>query len=115
MRKPYLIITEERGAYRIAWYLPEDGDIGGSLGQDKNDGIGDTPNDDGDWEHWAASKAVRATGARRDSMSFCWDSRSEAAAALRFAKAALKQERPLPEWATKALAEGWPMPKGWKP
>ena len=32
---------------------------------------------------------------------------SEATAALRIARAALKHERPLPEWAKTAIANGW--------
>lgn len=115
MAKDKLVVVEERGVYRIQWMLAdEDYDMGGYLGQDAADGTGTAPKDRADWEHWAASAAVRATGAQRDSTSFYWDTGASATAALRVARAALVQERPLPDWAIKATAEKRTPPKGWK-
>lgn len=111
-----LIITNERQApgFRIQWAF-EDDDLGGYLCQNADDGKGDPPEDRDAWQHWAASKAVQAApGYARDTISAFWETESQAKVALRLAKAALKQERPLPEWAQKALAEGWKPPKGWK-
>ncbi len=109
-----LDIIVEQYKFRIAWY--EDGEEGGWLGQDPNDGLGDAPTDSDDWEHWAASGAVRALpSTQSDSLSFFWESMSDAKAALRVAKLALKSERPMPDWARTAIANGWKPPRGWKP
>jgi len=110
-----LIAYEERRAWHICWVLEDD--LGGALGQNRSDGTGPAPDDRDDWEHWAACKAIREMDRppKRDSVGFCWDTQSGANAALRIARAALKFERPLPEWASTAIANGWKAPKGWKP
>lgn len=120
--KDQLIVTTayNRSVYHVAWLLADDGEVGGVLGQDPQDGTGAEPKDAADWEHWAASKAVRAMEPKpeRDSFGFCWESRRAAHAARRIAKAAIKRGRaakPLPDWAQKALAAGWKAPKGWSP
>ena len=108
-----LVITEERYTYSIQW--EEDGDPGGYLCQETKDGTGPEPRDRDSWEHWAASRAVRAApGFQMGPRGAFWESQKEARLALRMAKEALKQERALPDWAEKALAEGWTPPKGWK-
>jgi hypothetical protein len=108
-----LVITEERYSFFIQW--EEDDDLGGYLCQSKTDGMGDPPKDRDEWEHWVASRAVRsAPGYKQGSFGAYWESEKEARAALRIAKEALKQDRPMPEWATTALAAGWKPPKGWK-
>lgn len=108
-----LVIEEERYQFRIFW--EEDDELGGNLCQDKSDGEGPPPKEREDWEHWAASKAVRTSaGVQFDSIGAYWESKSAAQAALRIAKEALKQERPMPDWALKALEAGWKPPKGWK-
>lgn len=106
-----LEIVERGYNFYLAWF--EDGDEGGFLGQDPLDGTGDPPTDRDDWEHWAASKAV--SSAERDSYGFTWESERAAKSALALARAALNYERPLPEWAQTALANGWKAPRGWKP
>ena len=54
----------------------------------------------------------------RDSYGiFYWESMSAAKKALKAAKALLAQykaEKPWPDWATKALSEGWKPPKNWR-
>jgi hypothetical protein len=101
------------GVWRIQWMF-EDAE-GGYLGQSSDDGDGEPPEDKDSWQHWAASKAAKsAPGAERDSISAFWETESQARVALRLAKEALKQVRPLPDWAKTALAAGWKPPKGWK-
>jgi hypothetical protein len=106
-----LDIVEYGYRFKLAWF--EDGEEGGFLGQDPDDGTGKPPVLRESWEHWAASKAVRP--ASRDDLGFFWESIGEARSALAKARAALKFERPLPEWAQTAIANGWKAPKGWKP
>ncbi len=77
--------------------------------------MGEAPKDKDEWQQWAASKAIRSVpGVLFDIIGAFWETEAEARVALRVAKEALKQERPLPEWAKTALAEGWKAPKGWK-
>lgn len=106
-------ISGRGGRLRIYW--EEDGELGGSLGQSLTDGTGDAPADRDEWEHWAASRAVRnAPGVKEDNWGLYWETEKLARGAVRIAREALKQERPIPEWAKTALAEGWTPPKGWK-
>ncbi len=116
--KDKLVLEEDRGGmWRIKWVIAEDdwGD-GAVLGEGTaKDWEGPAPTSREDWEHWAAQRAASATaGVERDQNGFFWESTRDAKAALRVAKEALKQDRPMPEWATKALAAGWKPPKGWK-
>lgn len=102
-----------RGKWRISWAFEDD--IGGSLGQNETDGLGEAPADRGNWEHWAASKAVKdLPEIQRDGSGFYWETQAKALKALRVAKESLKQDRPMPEWAVKALEAGWKPPKNWK-
>lgn len=104
----------DRYVYRIGWRDTDTGDMDAHLGQDSSDGTGRAPTDRDGWEHWAASKAVRETKPKRDSRGFYWEDRRNVVGALALAKEALKQERPLPDWASRALAAGWKAPKNWK-
>jgi hypothetical protein len=103
-------------AYAIGWY--EDGECDAHLGQSKADGQGPEPTEREDWEWWKASKVCIELKAPRTGhgamQAFTFDSHRAALAALKRIKLELAQERPLPDWATKALAEGWKPPKGWK-
>jgi len=111
-----LIVTghREKDGHYIQWAF-DDGELGGYLCQSADDGEGDPPEDKDAWQHWAASKAVRsAPGVQFDSTGAFWETEAGARVALRVAKEALKQVRPLPDWAKTALAEGWKPPKGWK-
>lgn len=113
-----LVIEETGGVWRIVWELEDEGDIGAALGESQyteRDLAGATG---GDWEHIKATLAVAATdGVERDSNGYFWETYRGATAALRAAKAALRDKsgKPLPEWAVKALAAGWKAPKGWAP
>lgn len=109
-----LVVFEDRYGYRIGWEC--DGDTGAVIGQDKSDGTGPAPTDRDAWEVWIASKLAKESGAYRDGAAFCWESKSAALAVLRAIKLQFRNaERPLPEWATTALAAGWKPPKDWRP
>lgn len=119
LKKPYLAIKEDHYLYRIAWFLPEDGDFGGVVGDTgySDEDLMTMPLEDADCvlAYLAVSKI---DGIQRDGDGFRFDSISEARAALRVAKAAIKAGatgRPIPDWAQKALQEGWKAPRGWKP
>ncbi len=110
-----LVVVEEKYLYYIQWELDDGDDLGAYLCQNKMDGTGEVPTDRQEWEHWTASGAVRNTeGGAFDFKGAYWESEKQAIAALRIAKEALKQERPMPDWAKTALAAGWKPPKGWK-
>jgi hypothetical protein len=94
---PYLIVDDAESGnwkYRLSWYLPEDGDIGGSIGASPYTEID--------------LKALDAS----DVSGFFWDTRAAAQSALRVAKAAIKAgvDRPIPDWARQALAAKWTPP-----
>jgi hypothetical protein len=90
-------------------------DMGATLCEGARDGLGKPPTDRGDWENWMACKTVRELpNFQRDDRGAYFESRTEAQKALAVIKLAWKQDRPLPEWATKALAEGWKPPNNWK-
>ena len=119
MSKDKLVIEQSRNRewlWRIYWYLAEEQELGACVGEgDPEYWMSDNaPSNREEWEYWASAKAIHSLGAERDNEGFFFDSRSAANAALKVAKEALKQDRPLPEWAQKALAEGWKPPKGWK-
>lgn len=119
--KEKLIVYDDRGIYRIGWYLPDDDDMGMSLGEDLS-----SISQCKDKEHKAATialyqvanKLCNLEGMELDGFGFYWESKSKAQAALRLAKQAVKDlgsATPMPEWAKQALAAGWKAPKGWKP
>lgn len=114
MAKDKLMVVPDRWVHRIQWWIAEDGDMGAYLGERRSDGKGDPPKKAIDLPHWTACKAARETNPKRDTSGFYWESANAAGAALRVVKAALAQERPLPDWAIKATAEKWTPPKGWK-
>lgn len=101
-------------AYAIGW--SEDGECDAQLGQSADDGQGPEPTDRDDWEWWKASKVCIELGATRNVERgfFSFGSYAKAKEALTRIKLELQQERPLPDWATRALEQGWKPPKGWK-
>lgn len=100
--------------YRIWWFLEEEQDIGACVGENVGWKIETPPKNRDDWEGWVVEVAIHKTGAECDGQGFFWESEAGAKKALRVAKEAIKQDRPLPEWARMALEEGWKPPKGWK-
>lgn len=120
-RNPYLVVNDHESdnwKYRLSWYLPEDDDIGGNVGD-----LSYTESDlktlgAGDVDCAIAYLAVaKLDGIQRDSRGVFWDTRAAAQSALRVAKAAITAgvDKPMPDWAQKAIAAGWKAPKGWKP
>ncbi len=112
-KKDRLSIFETRDGYvyYIGWLCWEE-DFGDEEGLRLGEGSGSDLDD-----HHAAEQAVKdMKDGREENGAFFWESRSSAAKALKVAKEAVKnRERPLPEWAKKAIAEGWKAPKGWQP
>jgi hypothetical protein len=102
--------------YVIAW---DDEGYAGTILGDKVVDVGLDP------EHDAAVAAVRRcnTYVQLACDEFAWDSKPEAIAALKAARAAvraykaeqkaMKAARALPDWAKTALEHGWRPPKGW--
>lgn len=110
-----LVIVESRYVFRLQWELDDGDDLGAVLCADKSDGKGEPPAERGNWEHWEACRIARTSAfVEFDAVGAFWDSKSAATAALRIIRVALKQERPLPEWATAALEHGWKPPKNWR-
>lgn len=110
-----LIVNKDRGGlFRVVWYLADEREMGATLGEVGDIGQGEAPSDRSDYEHWLGCKTCHESGAARDGDGFYWESDKEARVALRQIREALKQDRPLPEWAKTALAAGWKPPKGWK-
>lgn len=124
MTRTKLIITDDERFFRLTWFFPDEEDVGGNVG----DGPVVTAanlnqlakKNREDWEADAASFCAQQTdGVCRDDRGLFWETRSQAAAALRACKKAIAdgppEGHPWPEWATKAASEGWKPPKGWKP
>jgi len=117
MSKDKLDIDERGYISKIGWFIAEDGDFGLFLGN-----INFSKFDDA-FETRAACDAIRSLPPALQPMNIDrdeweWDSSSAARKALVAARAAIKlagANRPLPAWATTALANGWKAPKGWKP
>lgn len=109
-------VTWEFSDYEFGIGWLEDGECDAHLGQSTDDGKGPAPKEREDWEWWIASKIMLEMGATRSDRrtAYVFDSRSAATAAMQRIKLEFSQERPMPDWAKKALAEGWKAPKGWK-
>lgn len=110
-----LVVFEDKYMFRIGWEFEEDG-MGAVVGESwtRHDVDKSPPTDREEWECWMAAKIASTSPGVQHSFGFCWETSAEARAVLRQIKEAFKQDRPLPDWAQKALAEGWKPPKGWK-
>lgn len=64
---------------------------------------------------WSYSEIARRDSWVFGSMARARDVLANANAARRAAAVTWASEKPMPEWAVKALAAGWKAPKGWKP
>lgn len=121
MAEPRLVVAiSDPGSpgYRLTWYFPDEEDMGGSIGEAVYTANNLKEVDAGDVDCVIAYLAIKQMdGVKRDSCGFYWKTRAAANAALKIVKAAIKAgvDRPLPDWAQKALAAGWQAPKGWKP
>jgi hypothetical protein len=110
----YLAIDERSYDSRIAWYDPVDGEFGLYLANEKLN----------NWENDTAIEALRGFFKTKGlelpfrGQEFSFETMALAREALRHINARLnlnKKEKPLPDWAKKALDEGWKPPKGWIP
>ena len=120
MARDKLVVFESQGVYRIGWYLWEDDDMGATLGEDlsliklieKN-----LDNKEVDKDHVSVTRALMGLeGVQKDDGGFYWESKGEATKALKLAKVAARGVvGEYPEWAKKAILEGWKAPRGWKP
>ena len=121
MTAPKIDIYSERYTFGLAWFDDEDGE-GLRFGDARDiEQAAAPPDDDDDMaEHWHAYQAARkSAGCNEDARgTLTWESESAATKARAAARAAVKRansEKPMPEWAETALANGWKAPKGWKP
>lgn len=64
-----------------------------------------------------ASKVALEFNPKKTSSGFVWENETHAKKALKAINIALKtgRDKQVPEWATKAISEGWKPPRGWKP
>jgi len=105
------LAVDERDVYYIGWYLADDGDFGQYVGEHEPP----TPSDKDEWEAKIAYDAIKPYADGTDCRGFYFGTKRKAFHALYAANRALNKDVPWPEWATKAKAEGWKPPKGWKP
>lgn len=115
--KDKLVVEESRRpfGYRIWWFLAEEQELGACVGSGNFWKKKEAPSNREEWECWAVECAIHSLPDMVcDSEGFYWESKTEAAKALKIAKEALKQDRPMPKWAMEALKQGWTPPKGWK-
>lgn len=102
--------------YALIWFV--DDEEGLRIGEDWNTlkKIPHTSMDKDQEEDWICAHTAFVFSPDYVEPFFLWDSKSQAALALRAIKIALKAHRdakPLPAWAQTALAQGWRPPKGW--
>lgn len=124
-----LIVQQDKWHWRIVWEIEEDGSTDGHLGDmPRRELSRPAPKDREDAKTWYAEREAKAiydearkardTSCGRDTEGFWWEEQSDARAALRRIKAAIKiglSKRPWPQWAKDALKHGWRAPKGWQP
>jgi hypothetical protein len=112
-----LVIDERDYRFSIIWVI--DGEEGATLGEDTYTDKQLAKASPEDRDHILATiTASKAPGATRDgSYGYWWESKTQAAAALRAIKKTLRADNgaPWPEWTVPALAAGWKPPKKWKP
>ena len=111
----HLAIDERADGFYIAWFIPEDGDFGGYIGEHEE--TSETPPDKKeDWENWVVYQTVKSLADDKDSRGFVFDTMKKAKVALAGANnALLNGHAPWPAWAVQAKAAGWTPPEGWKP
>lgn len=136
MADKLVVEHEDYDTYRIYWWLEEDGDLGGSVGdhessEERREKLleqirsSSPPREDdiASLECCAADLAAAKTvGAVKDWNGYRWSSKAQATQALKEIRAAvkavrleMKTGRKEPDWAIKARAAGWAPPKGWTP
>ena len=115
----YLIIDDNaRNGLQIVWYMPDQDDIGGTVGEgEPTDTLPDDP--EKRLLHWEVNTAYRAVQPFADGhvkhYGFTFESMAKAKLALRAANEALRSDTLMPAWAVAALEAGWTPPEGWEP
>lgn len=107
--KEKLVVYDHHSLFRIGWWIPEDQEVGATLGEDIK--VDDLPADD---DHAIAVRLILSLEYEVDNFGFYWESKSAASRVLRLIKDRLNNKE-YPDWAKMALAEGWKPPKNWKP
>ena len=117
--------------WRIVWYIEEEGELGLILGADvrspgeqkkmmADDPFSKKNKETENTDHVLYTQAAleNLKGVDIDEEGFVFESKSHAVNSIRVIREAARARianRPLPEWAITALANGWKMPKGWVP
>lgn len=119
MAEEKLVVYEHNGNYYIGWYLPDEEDIGATLGEDLTT-INKATTEEGVDDHVIATKYLMSLDCDHDTFGYYWESKTKAQKILREINAQIKMKlgnpgiSEMPDWAQKALAEGWTPPKDWK-
>lgn len=113
----FLIESADEPNYRVLWFLNEHEEYGAILGDPP---LGDEPisSSSADIEDWAIYKKAAQLADGQDSDGFYWISKPkvmEALESLNLIAQAVKAKLSTPDWAIKALKEGWQPPPNWKP
>ena len=118
MAKDRIVIREFGDHYYLTWFIVEDEDYGATIGEREYTKDLEKATDPEAIEEIALGLTAKGLADGRDTWGYYWETVSGAKAALRAVKLrekTLSDERPLPEWAVTAAANGWKPPKGWKP
>jgi hypothetical protein len=111
----YLAIDERIEGIYIAWYISEDADFGGYIGEHEEKSK-TPPEKKEDWENWVVYRTIKSLADNKDSRGFVFETIKKARLALAAAnEALLTGNAPWPAWAIQAKEAGWTPPKGWKP
>lgn len=111
----YLTITERVGHFYLVWYIPDDEDFGGYVGESEIYQASEAPKSKDEWEIWTADNQAKRFAEGRDGTGFYFNTATKAKLALAAANEVLLTGAPWPDWALKAKEAGWTPPKGWKP
>lgn len=116
-KKSVLQVVDHRRGYAIAWV--EDGEEGAYIGEFKGMTEKESRKGRDARECYLAELVVSQIKSGHQYVAghlYVWERKSDAEAVRKAINAALKADaETMPEWAAKALAEGWKPPKGWKP
>lgn len=131
MPKDKLVIETDGYWYYLQWYLAEDRDLGGVIGESTSlrslvliEKAMQKQLAPDEQEACVVHRTALQCGAQVVTVGrgigtvFAWETLAGARTALAAIKAGLladASKRPWPDWAIKAKAAGWKPPKGWKP
>lgn len=126
-RSPLGVVEYPRYQWQLAWWLPDEGEYGGFLGDCdlttfnqyccmRDEEIRCLPDKDSREEAFFCREAAGLQS--RGERTLYWDSEQDAKEALRQLLARWKvfcDGTEWPQWAKTALEAGWKPPKGWTP